>query len=187
MKKMIACLPALLYAVSAIAQESPPDSAAPGESHAALVRLAGDWEAHATFWAWQDQSTPSMECTVTVSARMVMGGRFLLQNVQGQCMDQPVEAIGVIGYDNATGQYQAVDFDNMRTNITRHIGEMNDVGDIVFHLSYTDRTTGESVDRRTVRTMISEREWVETAHESRNRDERQVMEIRATKVERPVP
>jgi hypothetical protein len=56
---------------------------------------------------------------------------------------------------------------------------MNDAGDIVLHLGYRDRTTGETVDRRTVRMMISEREWVETAHETRNRQERKVMEIRA--------
>ena len=45
-----------------------------------------DW-LHPSIDCWQlFQSTPSMECTVTVRARMVMGGRFPLQNAQGRCM-----------------------------------------------------------------------------------------------------
>jgi hypothetical protein len=128
-----------------------------------------------------------MECKATVSAKMIMGGRFLFQNVEGQCMDQPLEAIGVIGYDKATGRYQAVSFDNTGTSISLHVGAMNDAGDIVLHFSYQDQATGETVHRRTVRTMISEREWVETAHETRNGEERKVMEIRGLRIEGSAP
>ena len=116
-----------------------------------------------------------------------MGGRFLFQNVEGTCMEQPVEAIGVIGYDNATAHYVAVSFDNMSTSMSRHVGEMNEAGDLVLHLSYPDPATGERIDRRTVRTMISDREWVETAHETRGTGERKVMEIRARKMDAVVP
>jgi hypothetical protein len=182
MNRPPALLLVLLCAIPAIAQEPPAVSAAPGKPHAALARLAGDWQARATFWTWEDQSTPSMECTATVSAEMIMGGRFLLQNVKGRCVDQPVEAIGVIGYDNATGRYEAVSFDNMGTSISKHVGEINEAPDIVLHLSYVDRATGERVERRTVRELIAEHEWVETAHETRDRQERRVMEIRATRI-----
>ena len=181
MGRLKAPLFTLLCVIPAIAQEGPAVSAAPGKAHAALAQMAADWEARATFWTWKNQSAPSVECTATVRAKMVMGGRFLLQNVEGHCMDQPVEAIGVIGYDNATGRYQAVSFDNRGTSISQHVGEMNEAGDIVLHSSYGDRVTGETVDRRTVRKMFSEHEWVETAHETRNGEERRVMEIRARK------
>jgi hypothetical protein len=144
--------------------------------------LAGDWQARATFWAWENQSAPSMECTALVSAEMVMGGRFLVQNVKGRCMEQPVEAIGVIGYDNATGRFEAVSFDNMGTSISKHVGEMNEAGDIVLHLNHVDRATGQTIARRTARKLISEHEWLETAHETRNNQERRVMEIRAKRV-----
>ena len=185
MRRSIACLSALLCTIPVTAQDRVP--ASPGKPHAALARMAGDWEARAKFWIRKDPSAPSMECTATVSAKMIMGGRFLLQNVEGRCMDQPVEAIGVIGYDNATGRYEAASFDNMGTSISRHVGERNDAGDIVLHSSYQDQATGETVDRRTVRMMISEREWVETAHETHDGDERMVMEIRARRIDGPVP
>ena len=110
---------------------------------------------------------------------MIMRGRFLFQKVEGQCMGQPIEAIGVVGHDNATGRYQAASFDNMGTSTSRHVGERNDAGDIVLHSSYQDQATGAPVNRRTVRRMISENEWVQTAHETRNGAEHKVMEIRA--------
>jgi hypothetical protein len=151
------------------------------EPHTALARLAGRWEAQARFWLATDSAAP-VECTAIVNASMIMGGRFLFQKVEGQCVGQPLEAIGVIGHDNATRQYQAASFSNMETSISRHAGERNEAGDIVLHLSYRDQVSGAPVTRRTVRTLISENEWVETAHETRNGAEQKVMEIRARRV-----
>jgi hypothetical protein len=68
-----------------------------------------------------------------------------------------------------------------------HLGEINEEGEIVLHLRYKDESTSQTVHRRTVRTLISEREWVEFAYESRNGDERKVMEIRARRIDGPTP
>jgi hypothetical protein len=147
----------LLLGVNAAAQRPLPASA-PGEPHAALARLAGTWEAHARFWSPDSSASPT-ECTATVNASMIMGGRFLFQKVEGQCM--------------------GASFSNMGTSIAPHVGEKNDAGDIVLQSSYQDQATGATVKRRTVRTMISENEWVETAHETRTSADQKVMEIRA--------
>jgi hypothetical protein len=175
----------LLLGVNVVAAQRPLPASGPGEPHATLARLAGTWEAHARFWS-PDPSAPPTECTATVNASMIMGGRFLFQKVEGQCMGQPLEAIGVIGHDNATGRYQAASFSNMGTSIAQHAGEKNDAGDIVLQSSYQDQATGATVNRRTVRTMISENEWVETAHETRTGAEQKVMEIRARRATGPV-
>jgi hypothetical protein len=185
MKTFIAC-GLLLPCATAIAAEERRPVHAPGESHAALARMAGDWEAQATFWMWADPAAPPMKATATVRARMIMGGRFLFQNVEGQFMGEPLEAIGVIGYDNATGSYQAASFDNMGTSISLHGGERSDTGDIVLHRSFQDQATGVMVKRRTIRTRVSEDEWLETAYEARNDTERKVMEIRARRTAKGV-
>src|SRR5688572_1668609 len=187
MRTVIACLFALMSTIPVTAQAQASDRASAGKPHVALADMAGDWEAHAKFWSWKDASAAPTECTATVSAKMIMSGRFLFQNVDGRCMDQPVEAIGVIGYDNASGRYEAASFDNMGSSISLHAGTMNEAGDIVLDLSYQDQVTGQTVHRRTVRRMISEREWVESAHETRNGDERKVMEIRARRIDAPMP
>jgi Protein of unknown function (DUF1579) len=186
MRTLVASLLLFLF-VNPVASQKPLPASAPGEVHAALARLAGIWEAQARFWMSTDPSAPPMECTATVNANMIMGGRFLFQKVEGQCMGQPIEAIGVIGHDNATGRYQAASFDNMGTSISRHVGERNNTGDVVLHSSYQDQATGATVNRRTVRRMISVNEWVETAHETRNGAEHKVMEIRARRTKRNVP
>ena len=173
----------LLLWLNPIAAQKPLPVSAPSEAHLALARLAGNFEAHARFWMPTNPAAPPMECTATVSAEMIMGGRFLFQKVVGQCMGQPLEAIGVIGHDNATGQYEATSFSNMGTSMSRHIGERNKAGDIVLQSSYQDPATQAAVNRRTVRTMISENEWVETAHETRNGADQKVMEIRARRTD----
>jgi hypothetical protein len=73
----------------------------------------------------------------------------------------------------------------MGTGISRHVGVRNDAGDISLNSSYQDQATGATVSRRTVRTMISENEWVETAHETRNGSDEKVMEIRARRTTAP--
>jgi hypothetical protein len=181
MRTLLAFLLPLLCMNSVAAQKPVPANVA-GEAHAVLARMAGNWETQARFWMSKDISAPPIECTANVSAQMIMSGRFLFQKVEGQCMGQPLEAIGVIDYDNSTGQYQATSFSNTETSISRHVGERNDAGDIVLHLSYQDKASGVSVHRRTVRRMISENEWLETAHEKRNDAEQKVMEIRARKI-----
>jgi Protein of unknown function (DUF1579) len=186
MRTLLASLLLLSWVNSVAVQKSLPTSA-PGEPHAALARLAGTWQAHARFWMSPDSSVPPTECRATVNAAMIMGGRFLFQRVEGQCMGQPLEAIGVIGHDNATGCYQAVSFSNIGTSIAQHVGEKNDAGDIVLHSSYQDQATGATVNRRTVRTMISENEWVETAHETRTGADQKVMEIRARRTNGHLP
>ena len=180
-----ALLTGWLYFALAGAETSTPNHTSPGAVHAALARMAGDWEAHAKFWPSSESTAPPMVCVATVSAKMVMGGRFLFQNVRGSCNDQSVEAIGVIGYDNESGMYEAVSFDNLGTSMALHRGEKNNSGDIVLYLSYEDRATGQIITRRTVRRMISELEWEELAYVSRNGDERKVMEIRARKIAEP--
>lgn len=177
----------LLLCLNSVVAQKPASASAAGDAHEVLARLAGNWEAHARFWVPTDSSAPPTECTATVNAEMIMGGRFLFQRVAGQCMGQPIEAIGVIGHDNVTGRYQAVSLSTMGTGIFHHVGDRNDAGDLVLHLSYQDRATGATVKRRTVRTMTSGSEWVETAYETRNGAEQKVMEIRARRIKEHAP
>lgn len=148
----------------------------PGEPHAALAKMAGQWEG--TLKMWMDPSAPPMENTFTSSTEMIMGGRYLLENVEGQFMGQTFEGAGVTGYNNTTGQYEAAWIDNMGTTIYRYTGEMNDAGELVLHSTFKDPTTGETVKSRTIRKMVSEDEMLETGYESRSGYERKTMEIR---------
>src|SRR5262245_61512620 len=144
MKMLIVSLILLLWGDPVVAQKPPPSSTA-DKSDAALTRLVGNWEAQARFWMSTDSSARPTECPATVNARMIMAGRFLFQKIEGQCMGQPFEAIGVLGHDDATGRYQAVSFSSNGSGISLHSGEKNEAGDIVLHLSYQDHATGATI------------------------------------------
>ena len=178
MRTLIASLSIILSAMSVSAQQRPPGDA-PGEPHAALRRFIGDWEAQGRMWRSADSSVPPVEGVVTLSAEMVMGGRFLVEKMTSQPPSRPFESIRVVGYDNLSGRYEGATYDSFGTNIIRPVGEMNEAGELVLSYSYTDLGTGTPVTRRTVRKLISEHEWIETAFETQGGSERRVTEIRA--------
>ena len=180
MKTVMASLSIILSAISVSAQQRPPDDA-PGEPHAALRRFIGEWEAQGRMWRSPDSSVPPLEGSVTLSAELVMGGRFLVERMTSQPPSRPFESIRVVGYDNLSGRYEGATYDSRGTNIIRLVGEMNTAGELVLNSSYTDLGTGAPVTRRTVRKVISENEWIETGFETHGGSERRVTEIRARK------
>ena len=180
MKVLIAFLSILFGATPVSAQQRPPVDTA-GERHTLLRRFIGEWEGHGRMWRSPDPSVPPLEGNVTLSADMVMGGRFLVERMMSQPPSRPFESVRVVGYDNLTGRYEGATYDSRGTNIIRQDGEMNPAGELVFRYSYTDLGTRATVTRRTVRKVLSEHEWVETAFETHRGSEHKVTEIRARK------
>lgn len=147
--------------------------------HDVMAQHAGVWQAEATVWSWENPTEPLMQATATVDAEMIMGGRFLLQDIRGDAAGRPLHGMVVLGYSTAASEYQAMSFNNTSTGLTRSIGVLTETGDIEVHNEFTDPASGETVSRRTVRRLISEDEWLETVHETRGGVERLVMEVRA--------
>jgi hypothetical protein len=85
----------------------------PGEPHALLASLAGDW----TFTSkmWMDPAAPPQESKGTATYTMLMGGRYLQGVYKGDMAGMAFEGVGVTAYDNTTGQYQSVWMDNLST------------------------------------------------------------------------
>lgn len=85
----------------------------PGDPHALLASLAGDW----TFTSrmWMDPAAPPQESTGTATYTMLMGGRYLQGVYKGDMAGMAFEGVGVTAYDNTIGQYQSVWMDNLST------------------------------------------------------------------------
>ena len=178
MKTLIASFIILQSVCPVSAQQRPPNDSA-GEHHAALRRFVGEWEAQARMWRSADSSVPPVEGVLTLSSEVVMGGRFLVEKMASQPPTRPFESIRVVGYDNLTGRYEGATYDSYGTGIIRQVGEMNGTGELVLSYSYTDLGTRAIVTRRTVRKVISENEWIETAFDTRGGAERRFSGIRA--------
>jgi len=120
---------------------SPLDSAwvkrmTPGEAHAKLAALVGDWTVVVKFWAVANGQP--LESKGKAKFRMVLGGRYLEQEFSGGFMGRDFEGRGFTGYDNETREYVSTWMDNMRTDIAHSRGTLDQEG----KLSLARETSG---------------------------------------------
>ncbi len=88
----------------------------PGKNHQLLGSLAGQWQFSTKMW--MDPAAPPAQSTGSALYEPIMGGRYLKGTYKGDMMGMPFEGVGVEGYDNVTGKFQATWIDNMGTSIT---------------------------------------------------------------------
>jgi len=87
----------------------------PGEPHKLFASLAGSWTTQTKEWMEPDK--PPAESTGTAEMKMLLDGRFLYQEYNGQMMGQPFTGIGIDAYDNLTKKYVTAWMDSMGTGI----------------------------------------------------------------------
>lgn len=90
-------------------------AATPGEPHKLFASLAGSWTTQTK--EWMEPGKPPMESTGTAELKMLLDGRFLYQEYNGQMMGQPFNGIGIDGYDNIRKKYVTAWMDTMGTGI----------------------------------------------------------------------
>jgi hypothetical protein len=89
--------------------------ATPGEPHKQLASLAGSWTTQTK--EWMEPGKPPSESTGSVEMKMLLDGRFLQQEFNGNMMGQPFSGIGITGYDNLRKRYVSNWIDTMGTGI----------------------------------------------------------------------
>lgn len=90
-------------------------AAQPGEPHKLFATLVGSWTT--TTKEWMEPGKPPAESTGTADMKMLLDGRFLYQEYNGQMMGQPFNGIGIDAYDNMTKKYVTAWMDSMGTGI----------------------------------------------------------------------
>lgn len=95
--------------------------ASPSEGHKALEPFVGTWT-YTAMWQMSPDS-PSESMKGSAINTLILGGRFLKQEIRGEAGDHPpFEGVGFIGYDNLRREYQSVWFDNMASGIMMGTG-----------------------------------------------------------------
>lgn len=126
---LFACLALTLIASPVMAKEKKHDkpmdekammelwkqAATPGEPHKLFATLAGSWTTQTK--EWMEPGKPAMESSGTAEMKMLLDGRFLYQEYNGQMMGQPFNGIGIDAYDNMTKKYTTAWMDSMGTGI----------------------------------------------------------------------
>jgi hypothetical protein len=110
--------------------------ATPGEHHQRLDALAGKWKL-AVKW----RTTPDAkwaESKGVAEYKWILGDRFLLEEFKYDMGGQPMEWLGIYGYDNFQKKYTAVWVDNMGTNTEFAEGQYDPKGKVFSYAGEQD-------------------------------------------------
>lgn len=131
----------------------------PGEQHAEMAKLAGEWHGVNTHWMYPGAEPESMEQTITY--KPILDGRYMIETVKGE-MDMgeghmmPFEGMNIMCYDNMTQKHSFCWVDNMGTGMFIGEGEASRDGKTITY--FTDAPnwmTGEPTTYKSVSTINS--------------------------------
>ncbi len=145
---MVPILPPLVWGGDDAKTEAWMRAMAPGAPHAGLAEQVGEWRYVVTFWSAPAGQPESVEGVAL--KRMIMGGRYLEEELTGEFMGRPFQGFGVTGYDNVKKEYIGIWLDNARTAIEVHTGKQDAKGVQTFTSTTQDPTTGKPVRTRSV-------------------------------------
>lgn len=118
-------------------------AATPGEMHEYLARQVGKWTTRTRIWMEGPQSEPS-ESTGTSVRRMILDGRFLVDETDGTMLGQTHQGFGLTGYDNFKQRFVATWADNMGTALLTMSGTLDESGKVLTYYGQMDEPmTGE--------------------------------------------
>lgn len=160
---LVVVMPAVLAAQEPEQQPSPEmaammemyaEASKPGPQHAFLASMVGSYDVASKFW--MDPSAPPMETTSKYRAHMVMDGRYLVEEYEGEMMGQPFNGMSLTAYDNGAQRFVSVWIDNMATGIMTMHGEVNDDhSEISWHGEVTDPVSRQTQKIRSVTRIVS--------------------------------
>lgn len=159
-RKHLSCTALLLVALPVFAAEAPPEMTAeqkammeamqaagtPGETHAALAKMAGEYDLVIRSWNEPGGEPSSEKGTATRS--MVLGGRVMVEDVTSSMMGQPFSGHGMHGYDNVSGKHWSTWNDSMSTGLMVSEGDCDAQGACTFNGSWNDPLTKGKVTAR---------------------------------------
>lgn len=117
-----------------------------GAAHAALAKMAGDYDL--VIRSWHSPGAPPMEEKGTATRTMALDGRVMVEQVKSQMYGQPYTGHGMTGYDNVTGKHWSTWNDSMSTGIMLSEGSCDDKGACAFTGSWNDPITKGKVNAR---------------------------------------
>jgi hypothetical protein len=152
----------------------------PGGPHQALAESAGNYDLKIK--SWHEPGAPAMEDTGTATRSMALGGRVLVEEVNGSMMSMPFTGHGMMGFDNVSGNYWSTWNDSMSTGIMVSDGTCDAQKTCTFTGSWNDALKkGPVTARMTTRWTSPTTEVFEMYGPGKDGKEMKMMEITYTK------
>ena len=152
-------------------------AARPGPQHKALEALAGDWTFTSKFWLEPGKEPVSSKGTA--KRKMILGGRFLQEEVVGEMFGKPFLGHGLTGYDNTQGKYVGSWVDNFGTGISHSVGRADESGKVLTfeREDYDPAAKKKSKSRDVIRILGADKQVMEMYKVLPDGKELKVMEI----------
>lgn len=115
--------PAAMAEMMALAQ--------PGPEHERLAKYAGAWQGEISMA--MAPGVPEMITRAPLTARTVLGGRFLELTSSGEMMGHPFDSVSFVGYDRRNEVWTLVGLDTMGTYWVTATGKEDADGTIRMH------------------------------------------------------
>jgi hypothetical protein len=116
--------------------------AQPGENHKLLEPFIGKWDAVIKWW--QDPNAPVDTSKGTSECKWIMGGRYIMEDVDGFSMGMPFKGMSLMGYDNYQQKFLSLWIDEMGTGFLLGSGTADPTGKIITQTgTYDDVMTGQ--------------------------------------------
>ncbi len=139
-------------APAAQAQDAAMAAVMPGEHHAHMKKLVGEFDYTITMVM---PGMPPQEYKGHRSAKMVMGDRYLDETYTGTFMGMPFEGHGTMAYDNIQKKYLSTWMDNMGTGIMMGSGQCANNGtEWSMTADMADPMSGKMVTTRSVTKLV---------------------------------
>jgi len=156
--------------------------AAPGPEHQKLASLAGEWETEAKCYMAGPGSPPTVTKGVN-KAKMILGGRFLQEEFEGDMMGKKFHGIGLLGYDKFNQKYIDTWIDDMGTGIFVTEGNFDASGKVLtLNGKMDDPMTGEKgKEMKLVTRIVSPDKHIFEMHDVSLGEKSKTMEITYTR------
>lgn len=147
--RVVMVLIASALVASTTPAQQPQESAALSKEEALLKKLATPGKHHQLFDALDGQWTLAVkwrnkpkdkwaESKGMAKYKWILGKRFLLEEFRYDMTDEPMEWLGIYGYDNYQKKYTAVWVDNMGTNTEYADGQYDPAGKVLSYQGEQD-------------------------------------------------
>jgi hypothetical protein len=148
----------------------------PGPQHAEFKESVGTWKA--TMKSWHAPGQPPSESVGTSRYELALGDRYLVEHYSGEMPDMgPFQGMGILAFNNMTGEYQHVWMDSFGTGIFVSAGKPDADGSCTMRGQMDDPMGGPAMPCRMIMKKVSDDERRFEMYGTQDGQETQMMEI----------
>ena len=133
----------------------------PGPFHEYLKAYVGTWKTTTTLTV--DPRLPPTVTTGHTLKRMILGGRFLKEELTGEMMGMPFNGFGITGFNNTTRKFETIWLDSMGTMIMTGSGE-GENGTCTVLMDFVDPMSKQKMTAKGVTKVVDANKHVYTMY-----------------------